>query len=209
MPNVERLKELIEQARKAHDEPTVKALGEKLHELTGIYEPEFAPVESSGDPKLDHLRKVLILAIAARDEATVATLREKIKEIEGEPLPEVNIELAEEELVDGDPIPCSQADTAITLLEPLEKPEDEIISLEELEESLEPDEEDILIEELMKGKLMATQIAALQKVGIATEEDAIEYIYNDGTDAFTALVGIKGISDKSANIILDTLCYEA
>ena len=87
--------------------------------------------------------------------------------------------------------------------------EDDTISREELEESLELEEEDVLIEDLMKDKLRATQIAALQKVGIATEEDAFEYIYNDGGDAMSALLGIKGISDKSANIILDTLCYEA
>ena len=215
MPNVERLKELIEQARKAHDEPTVKALGEKLYEATGVYEPEFAPVESSGDPKLDHLRKVLILAIAARDEATVATLREKIKEIEGEPLPEVNIELTEEPIAPPEVLAELEAELSPFVAADYE---DDTISREELEaqleyteeeeELLDPDVEEVLVADMLKDKLMGTQIAALGKMGIITEEDLRQHLPVEG-DKIAVLCEIKGIGITSANVILETLGYEA
>ena len=199
-PSIERLRELIDQARKVHDEPTVKALGEKLFELTGVYEPEFAPVESSGDPKLDHLRKCLVMAIAARDEPTGVILREKIKEIEGEPLPEVTVELAEEECVE-------------VVEEEIENPFAPPEVVAELEEELAPfvaeDYEQVDVEVLFGDALMATQLAALRKAGFGTESLLRGYIDQEPTNKASALILISGIGASSAKTILETLGYEA
>jgi len=204
-PSIERLRELIDQARKAHDEPTVKALGEKLFEATGVYEPEFAPVESSGDPKLDHLKACLVQAIAARDEPTEVLLREKIKEIEGEPLPEVTVELTKEECVE-----VVEED----IENPFNIPEEETISLEELEaeleeESLEPEEEETSIGQVFKDVLGATQLAALRKAELFTDLDIKKRIFAMDDDAMGMLVQISGIGVSSAKTIMETLGYEA
>ena len=199
-PSVEQLRKSIDQARKAHDDPTVKALSDMLYDATGVHEPEFAPVESSGDPKLDSLRRALVQAVAARDEPTEATLRGMIKDIEGEPLPEVNVELTEEEPVE------------VVEEEAIENPFDipEEVEVDELEEELfEPDEEDFLIEDLMKDALMATQISALQKAGLLTEEDIRCYVEAAGESRLESLVSISGIGRSSAETILETLDYEA
>ena len=207
---IDKIKRLIDEARKAHDDDTAKALGETLFELTGVKEPEFAAEESSGNPKLDKLRKHLVAAISARDDECEANLREMIAEIEkeaGPGIPEVTVELAEEvELEDSIENPFAEREDEDVVSEAELTPfvaEDYAVE----EELLEPEEEDVLIEDLMKDVLRPTQISALQKAGIATESDAFEYIYADGGDAMSALLSIKGISDKSANIILDTLSY--
>jgi endonuclease III-like uncharacterized protein len=59
----------------------------------------------------------------------------------------------------------------------------------------------------MKDVLMANQIAALKKAGFFSEEMIKGYL-SVKEDKKAELVKIKGISDKSANAILEQLGYE-
>ena len=189
-PSVEQLRKSIDQARKAHDDPTVKALSDMLYEATGVHEPEFAPVESSGDPKLDSLRRALVQAVAARDEPTEATLRGMIKDIEGEPLPEVNVELTEEE-----PVEVVEEEAIENPFDVPEEPEYE-------------DDAYVFVKDIFSEVLGATQIAALVDNTLGTEYLLREYI-EEAEDKMEALVLIKGIGNASAKTILETLGYEA
>jgi len=200
-PSVEQLRKSIDQARKVHDEPTVKALSDMLYEATGVYEPEFAPVESSGDPKLDSLRRALVQAVAARDEPTEATLRGMIKDIEGEPLPEVNVELTEEVDVEAAEEEAIENPFA-------EREDEEVVCEAEITPVVAEDYEEVDIGELFKDVLGATQIEALRKVGLGNSvalRSFVEWV-DDKTDT---LVAIKGIGRASAKTILETLGYEA
>ena len=189
-PSVEQLRKSIDQARKAHDDPTVKALSDMLYEATGVHEPEFAPVESSGDPKLDSLRRALVQAVAARDEPTEATLRGMIKDIEGEPLPEVNVELTEEE-----PVEVVEEEAIENPFDIPEEPEYE-------------DDAYVFVKDIFSEVLGATQIAALVDNTLGTEYLLREYI-EEAEDKMEALILIKGIGRASAKTILEALGYEA
>ena len=201
-PSVEQLRKSIDQARKAHDDPTVKALSDMLYEATGVHEPEFAPVESSGDPKLDSLRRALVQAVAARDEPTEATLRGMIKDIEGEPLPEVNVELTEEEDVE------EVEEDAIE--NPFDIPEE--AELSEFASEEQEDEKVILADELFGDVLMATQLASLNKAGLLDERMIRSYIEGGAEEDDSKsekLTKISGIGKASAKTILEALGYEA
>ena len=198
-PSVEQLRKSIDQARKAHDDPTVKALSDMLYEATGVHEPEFAPVESSGDPKLDSLRRALVQAVAARDEPTEATLRGMIKDIEGEPLPEVNVELTEEEPIENPFLPQEYIDK-------YDVSADGMITIPE-----EPEYEDpafVPVKDIFSEVLGATQIAALADNTLGSEYLLREYI-EEAEDKMEALILIKGIGRASAKTILEALGYEA
>ena len=196
---VDKIKRLIDEARKARDMDTVKALGETIFELTGVQEPEFAAVEPSGNPELDKLRKHLVDAIAARDEDTEAALRAMIVDIEGEKLPEVTVELTAEEPVE------------VVEEEAIENPFD----IPEDCEAKEPATFDVPftdgslpIDQMMGGVVMATQIAALRKAGIETASDMYGYV-QDELDKEAVLTKISGIGKSSAKTILERLGYEA
>ena len=204
---IDKIRRLIDQARRARDEDTVKALGETMFDLTGVKEPEFATEESSGNPKLDKLRKHLAAAISARDDECEANLREMIAETEKEmepDIPEVSIELTEEpaeefEMEDEIENPFDPQDAELTPFVAEDYTDEEV-------ESLDPIIEDVLIADMMKDVLMATQIAALEKAGLSTEEELRQYLPVEG-DKLGKLCEINGIGKASAKTILETLGY--
>jgi hypothetical protein len=211
----ERLRELLKQARAVHDDDTVKALSEKLFEETGVQEPEFAPVESSGNLTLDNLRKRLKEAIAVRDEDTEAALRVKIADEEAETLPEVVVEPTPEAEIPAD---MEFTEEEAELMDPVEAELTPFVAKDYDQGGTRSGSQDapiqepaiVLCSELFKDVLMATQIAALSKVKLGTESLLRVYLNSgpeDESDAWK-LEQINGIGKSSAATILEVLANE-